>query len=112
MSGEEILDKARALEKNLLNFFWRQGVQYGECEDLLQETYIRLWKYRDEYVPTAKFSTFAFMIAHQVRVDALRRKVCGKQAPSHEGFTRKKRRLRHLEQKGFVFCTAFGRRLV
>ena len=75
MSGEEILDKARALEKNLLNFFWRQGVQYGECEDLLQETYIRLWKYRDEYVPTAKFSTFAFMIAHQVRVDALRRKI-------------------------------------
>ena len=74
MSGDEILAEARKLEKNLLNFFWRQGVSYSEGEDLLQETYLRLWNYRDQYRETAaKFSTFAFTVARQVRIDALRR---------------------------------------
>lgn len=74
MSGDEILAEARKLEKNLLNFFWRQGVSYTEGEDLLQETYLRLWNYRDQYRETsAKFSTFVFTVARQVRIDALRR---------------------------------------
>ena len=74
MSGDEILAEARKLEKNLLNFFWRQGVSYCEGEDLLQETYLRLWNYRDQYRETAaKFSTFVFTVARQVRIDALRR---------------------------------------
>ena len=37
MSDEELLVEARKFEKNLLNFFWRQGVQYSEGEDLVQE---------------------------------------------------------------------------
>ena len=73
MSGDDLLLEARKLEQNLLNFFWRQGVSYGEGEDLVQETYIRLWEYRDRYRPTAKLSTFLFMIARQVWIDALRR---------------------------------------
>lgn len=67
------MSAARRFEKNLLNFFWRQGVSYGEGEDLVQETYLRLWKYRAEYKPTAKLSTFLFLMARQVRLDALRR---------------------------------------
>ena len=73
MSDEELIAEARKFEKNLLNFFWRQGVQYSEGEDLVQETYLRLWKYRREYKPTAKLSTFLFLMARQVRIDALRR---------------------------------------
>ncbi len=73
MSGDEILAEARKLEKNLLNFFWRQGVSLSEGEDLVQETYLRLWNYRDRYEPAAKLSTFLFTIARQVRIDALRR---------------------------------------
>jgi len=65
--------EARKFEKNLLNFFWRQGVSYSEGEDLVQETYLRLWKYRSRYEPTAKLSTFLFTMARQVRIDALRR---------------------------------------
>lgn len=71
-SGEELLVEARKFEKNLLNFFWRQGVSYTEGEDLVQETFLRLWKYRAEYRPTAKLSTFLFLMARQVRLDALR----------------------------------------
>ena len=73
MSDEELLAEARQFEKHLLTFFWRQGVQYSEGEDLVQETYLRLWKYRREYKPTAKLSTFLFLMARQVRIDALRR---------------------------------------
>ena len=71
--GEDLLREARKFEKNLLNFFWRQGVSYCEGEDLVQETYLRLWKYRGQYRPTAKLSTFLFLMARQVRLDALRR---------------------------------------
>ncbi len=73
MSGEELIAAARKFEKNLLNFFWRQGVSYFEGEDLVQETYLRLWNYRKEYKPTAKLSTFLFLMARQVRLDALKR---------------------------------------
>ena len=73
MSGEELLAEARKFERPLLNFFWRQGVSYTEGEDLVQETYLRLWKYRESYRPTAKLSTFLFLMARQVRLDAVRR---------------------------------------
>ena len=93
MSGEELLNEAKKFEKNLLNFFWRQNVSYYEGEDLVQETYLRLWKYRDQYEPTAKLSTFLFTMARQVRIDALRRQTrreareerWGKDQPVEEG---------------------------
>ena len=93
MSDEALMAEARKLEKNLLNFFWRQGVSLTEGEDLVQETYLRLWKYRREYKPTAKLSTFLFLMARQVRIDALRRQTrrenreesWGKEQPTSEG---------------------------
>ena len=72
-TDDELMAEARKYEKNLLNFFWRQGVSYVEGEDLVQETYLRLWKYRREYTPRAKLLTFLFILARQVRIDALRR---------------------------------------
>ena len=73
MSDDELMTEARKFEKNLLNFFWRQGVSYFDGEDLVQETYLRLWNYRRTYRPDAKLSTFLFLLARQVRIDALRR---------------------------------------
>ena len=70
---EKLLAEARKFEQKLLNFFWRQGVSRSEGEDLVQETYLRLWRYRRDYRPTAKLSTFLFLLARQVRIDALRR---------------------------------------
>ena len=75
MSDETLMAEARKFEKNLLNFFWRQGVSSSEGEDFVQETSLRLWKYRREYKPTAKLSTFLFLMARQVRIDALRRQI-------------------------------------
>ncbi len=60
-------------QKMLLNFFARSGVQY-DYEDLAQQTFLRLYRYRDRYVVTAKFTTFLFLLARQVWIDELRRR--------------------------------------
>jgi len=73
LADDELMAEARKFEKNLLNFFWRQNVSHFEGEDLVQETYLRLWNYRRSYRPVAKLSTFLFLLARQVRLDALRR---------------------------------------
>lgn len=66
------MSEAKKYQKRLLNYFWRQGVPYSESQDLVQETYLRLWKYRDEYQRLARMTTFLFLLARQVRIDALR----------------------------------------
>ena len=63
----------RRHQKMLLNFFARSGVQY-DCEDLVQQTFLRLYRYRTRYAPTAKFTTFLFLLARQVWIDELRRR--------------------------------------
>ena len=63
----------RRHQKMLLNFFARSGVQY-DCEDLVQQTFLRLYRYRDRYVATAKVTTFLFLLARQVWIDELRRR--------------------------------------
>ena len=60
-------------QKMLLNFFARSGVQY-DCEDLVQQTFLRLYRYRERYVASAKFTTFLFLLARQVWIDELRRR--------------------------------------
>lgn len=74
-ADEKLMAEARKSEKMLLNFFVRHGVSPSEGEDLVQETYLRLWNYRGAYRKTAKLSTFLFLIARQVRIDALRRQM-------------------------------------
>jgi len=63
----------RRFGKKLLNFFARSGVQY-DAEDLVQQTFLRLYRYRDRYTPSAKVSTFLFILARQVWIDELRRR--------------------------------------
>ena len=55
-------------QKPLLNFFTRMGVS-TECEDLVQNTFIRLYRFRERYQPTAKFTTFLYVMAHRVWAD-------------------------------------------
>ncbi len=60
-------------QKMLLNFFNRWGVQYDN-EDLVQQTFVRLYRYRKRYVASAKVTTFLLLLARQVWIDELRRR--------------------------------------
>jgi RNA polymerase sigma-70 factor (ECF subfamily) len=42
------------------------------AEDLVQEVFLRVWRARKSYQPTAKFTTWVFHIAHNVASNALR----------------------------------------
>jgi RNA polymerase sigma-70 factor, ECF subfamily len=61
-------------QKYLLNFFTRMGVQ-SECDDLVQNTFIQLYQYRDRYQATAKFTTFLHVLAYRVWADLGRKKL-------------------------------------
>lgn len=58
----------RAHQNGLLNFFIRMGV-YNDAEDLVQETFVRLYKVRAKYRPTAKFTTFLYVLARHAWAD-------------------------------------------
>jgi RNA polymerase sigma-70 factor (ECF subfamily) len=60
-------------QRDLLNYFLRLGVYYDEAEDLAQETFARLYRYRRRYRPLAGFRTFLFTLARNARVDRIRR---------------------------------------
>jgi len=59
-------------QQGLLNFFRKMGI-ISDAEDLVQDTFVRLYKYRHKYEPKAKFTTFLYMMARQVRMDHLRK---------------------------------------
>jgi RNA polymerase sigma-70 factor (ECF subfamily) len=63
----------RRYQQPLLNFFRRMGV-YNDAEDLVQETFVRLFKYRLRYKAKGKFSTFLYMMARQIWIDYLRKR--------------------------------------
>ncbi len=58
-------------QKSVMNFFVRSGV-YREVEDLAQETFLKLHRARHGYRPSAKFTTFLYLIARQVMIDSIR----------------------------------------
>ena len=70
----------------LLNFFLRQGVSHADGQDLAQRTLLRLWRYRAKYRPTAKFTTFLFILARQESVDFFRAE--GRRRNLMDGFER------------------------
>lgn len=70
---EAFAEIVRRHQRPLLNFFRRCGV-YSDAEDLVQQTFIRLYRYRDRYRPSAKLTTFLYLLARQVWIDELRRR--------------------------------------
>lgn len=61
----------RKHERPLANFFARNGV-YRDVEDLAQATFLKLHRARHGYRPTAKFTTFLYLLARQILVDHVR----------------------------------------
>jgi RNA polymerase sigma factor (sigma-70 family) len=71
------LDKlGRLFEKYhraLYNFYLRQLEDAPLCEDMVQEVFLRMLKYRHTYRGEGRFTTWMYSIAHNVRIDHFRR---------------------------------------
>jgi len=56
----------------LVNFIFRMVRSREQAEDLAQEVFIRVYRAREEYVPSAKFTTWLFRIATNLALNSLR----------------------------------------
>jgi RNA polymerase sigma-70 factor (ECF subfamily) len=57
----------------VLHFVERMVGEASVAEDLVQETFVRVWRARGRYQPEARFSTWLFTIAGNVARNELRR---------------------------------------
>ena len=60
--------------KKLYNYFQRQTANYHESEDLVQEVFFRILKYRHTYRNDGNFSVWMFEIARNARNDYYKRR--------------------------------------
>jgi RNA polymerase sigma-70 factor (ECF subfamily) len=56
----------------LVNFLYRMVRDAAAAEDLAQEVFLRVYRARGQYLPTAKFTTWMFRIATNLALNALR----------------------------------------
>lgn len=59
--------------KQLYNFFLRQTKNPETSEDMVQDAFMRILKYRHTYRGEGKFTTWMFSIAHNAMIDFFRR---------------------------------------
>ena len=59
-------------QSRLITVFEHMIRKRDQAEDLAQEVFLRVFRARERYVPTAKFSTWLFTIANNVASNALR----------------------------------------
>jgi RNA polymerase sigma factor (sigma-70 family) len=57
----------------LFNYFLRLCGERGAAEDMVQELFLRLLKYRHTWETRARFTTWMFAVARNVHIDQLRR---------------------------------------
>ncbi len=57
----------------LFNFFRRMGTPADQSEDLVQETFLRLYNYRSYYRPSGNFSALLYRLAYHSWVDWFRK---------------------------------------
>ncbi|MCK5004155.1 MAG: RNA polymerase sigma factor [Candidatus Aminicenantes bacterium] len=60
-------------KKNLFGFFFKITYDRDVSEDMVQEVFIKILKYKDSFRGYGKFSTWMYSIAHNVSVDHFRK---------------------------------------
>lgn len=69
---ESALEDAYATYGPSVLAFLRRHVGPDEAEDVLQRTFLDVWRHADRYDSSKRFTTWIFTIAHRRAVDALR----------------------------------------
>jgi RNA polymerase sigma-70 factor (ECF subfamily) len=72
----------RRHQKKLYHYATRMTGDAGEAEDIVQETFLRLWQRAGDYAPRARVTTWLHRIAHNLAIDRLRAR--GKWQPLDE----------------------------
>ena len=60
-------------QQPLVNFFRRIGANTSETEDLAQETFLRLYAYRERYEPKGRLRNMLYVMARHAWLDAARK---------------------------------------
>src|SRR5579871_5171130 len=68
-SFELLLRKYRS---PLVNFLYRMVRDTAQAEDLAQEVFLRVYRARNDYTPSAKFTTWLFRIATNLALNSVR----------------------------------------
>lgn len=73
-SGDEAaLDSLVAhYQSGVFHFILRTVRDRGRAEDLTQEVFVRVYRSRESYAPTATFKTWIFTIAHRLALNEIR----------------------------------------
>ncbi len=61
-------------QRKLINFFYRSTGNLADAEDLVQETFVDLFKVADRYDDRGTFSAFLFTLARRKLIDGYRKK--------------------------------------
>ena len=70
--NDSFAELVRRYDRRVLGFFRKQQADRAEAEDLTQEVFLRLHRYRRSYKPQARFATWIFFIARNVARNARR----------------------------------------
>ena len=60
------------VQDSLVNFLYRMVRNTAVAEDLAQEVFLRVYRARQEYAPSAKFTTWMFRIATNLALNSVR----------------------------------------
>jgi len=63
--------------RSVVGFVWRGLRSQARAEDVAQEVFLRLYRFRDSYRPDAAFRTFLFHVARNAMLNALRDRTPG-----------------------------------
>ena len=62
--------------RQLFGFFFRLTGNREFSEDLVQDVFFRLLKFRETYVPKTSFSAWMYQVARNAHIDAFRKRKC------------------------------------
>jgi RNA polymerase sigma factor (sigma-70 family) len=78
MTEQEFKEKVLSLDSNLRKFAKSFYIDINDVEDLVQDTYLKAWKYKDNYKPIYSIKTWVFEIMKNNFRDNYRMILAGK----------------------------------